>query len=70
MASTQFEAIDARRAFPCWDEPAVKATFSVTIIVPGHITALSNMPEKSVEALKGGKKKFEFEITPKVDDIA
>ena len=66
MASTQFEALDARRAFPCWDEPGIKATFAVTIIVPNHITALSNMPEKSIEAIKGGKKKVEFQTSPKM----
>jgi len=48
MASTQFEALDARRAFPCCDEPALKATFGLTLFVPGHFTALSNMPVKSV----------------------
>ena len=42
-ATTQFEAADARRAFPCWDEPALKATFEVTIIAESDKTVLSNM---------------------------
>lgn len=41
---TQFEACDARRMLPCWDEPARKATFVVTLCVPKRYTALSNMP--------------------------
>lgn len=37
------QATDARRAFPCWDEPAIKATFDITLIVPKDRVALSNM---------------------------
>ena len=39
------------------DEPAVKATFAVTLIILAHHTALSNMPESSVAHIPGGKKK-------------
>jgi puromycin-sensitive aminopeptidase len=42
MAATQFEAVDARRAFPCWDEPACKAVFGVTLVVPDGYVAISN----------------------------
>ncbi|ELT91342.1 hypothetical protein CAPTEDRAFT_224136 [Capitella teleta] len=45
MIATQFEAPDARRAFPCMDEPALKATFNVTLHHQSHMTALTNMPE-------------------------
>jgi len=42
LASTQFESTDARRAFPCWDEPAFKAIFQVTLVVDDKLTATSN----------------------------
>jgi aminopeptidase N len=52
---TQFEACDARRVLPCWDEPARKATFGVTLCVPAKYTALSNMPSLSTTQIEGGE---------------
>jgi puromycin-sensitive aminopeptidase len=55
MAATQFEATDARRAFPCWDEPAFKAVFSVTLVVDPSLTVVSNTAVKSEKTDKGRK---------------
>ncbi|CAM9108486.1 unnamed protein product, partial [Phaeothamnion confervicola] len=66
MASTQFEALDARRAFPCWDEPARKAVFEVTMVVPNDRTAFSNMPEAESHELPGGKREIKFLPSPKM----
>ena len=45
IATTQMQATDCRRAFPCWDEPEYKAVFSVTLDVDEGLTAISNAPE-------------------------
>jgi puromycin-sensitive aminopeptidase len=62
-ASTQFEATHARRAFPCWDEPAYKATFGVTLTVPEGLLAISNAREISREELGDGRVRFRFADT-------
>ena len=62
MAATQFEATDARRAFPCWDEPAFKAVFSVTLAIDPALTAVSNTRILS-EVPEGGRKIVTFADT-------
>ena len=64
MAATQFEAADARRCFPCWDEPAIKATFQVDVIVPQGFAAISNTLESAPEPADGGRQRIRFSATP------
>jgi puromycin-sensitive aminopeptidase len=66
IATTQFEATDARRAFPCWDEPDLKAVFGVTLIVPDDLLAVSNSPEIARENRPDGKVAVRFADTMKM----
>lgn len=63
MLGTQFEATDARRFFPCWDEPAFRARFQLTVVVPENWLAVSNMPIESERKVAGGKE-VHFAATP------
>lgn len=63
MLGTQFEATDARRMFPCWDEPSFRARFQLTAVVPENFIAVSNMPILSEAKVPGGKE-IRFGVTP------
>lgn len=58
------EATDARRCFPCWDEPAIKATFDITLVVPKDRVALSNMPAVSEKSIGENLREIRFDTTP------
>ncbi len=64
LATTQFEATDARRAFPCWDEPAQKAVFDVTLVFDEGFQAVSNTPIVGETSPAPGLKSVRFGETP------
>ncbi|ETW08733.1 hypothetical protein H310_01255 [Aphanomyces invadans] len=68
MAASQFQACDARRAFVCWDEPAIKAKFEISMTTPAHLTAVSNMHVLSTSVrpstASGPEKVWRFAETP------
>jgi len=67
MAVTQFESVYARRSFPCWDEPAIKATFDIKLRAEVDKTTLSNMPIIKEEKITINGKEYKdvtFDTTP------
>jgi puromycin-sensitive aminopeptidase len=65
-AATQFEAADARRAFPCFDEPEFKARYALTLVVPTGVVAVANGPQRDTRALADGRTEIRFAETPPI----
>ena len=63
VAATQMEATDARRVFPCFDEPDLKAVFGVTLVVPEGLAAVSNAAVVSEESTGDGRRRVRFADT-------
>jgi aminopeptidase N len=61
---TQFEAPDARRMFPGWDEPQFRTPYSLTVVVPAGQDAVSNMPQAGAEVRPDGSRMISFQTTP------
>jgi aminopeptidase N len=65
MLSSKFEATDARRMFPCWDEPAFRATLRLTMTIPANWSAVANMPMVQ-RTVRGATARVSFETTPRM----
>ena len=65
LLSTKMESTDARRMFPCWDEPAFRATFELTVTVPAAWATVSNLPVARRE-VHGGQATTTFERSPRM----
>ena len=61
---TQFESIDAREAFPCWDEPEFKIPWQLTLIVPASHVAIANTPVESESVEPDGRRRVVFRESP------
>ncbi|MCX6512880.1 MAG: M1 family metallopeptidase [Actinobacteria bacterium] len=63
IATSQMEATDARKAVPCWDEPDMKASFTVSLVVPAGNQGYSNAAEVSSRELDNGSRELHFAPT-------
>lgn len=66
LATSQCQATDARRVFPCWDEPDFKATYQTTLVVADELEAFSNAAELERAQLDDGRMEFRFDTTMKM----
>lgn len=66
LATTQFEATHARKAFPCWDEPVWKATFDIELVIDAEHEAVANSAEISRAPLDDGRHLVSFATTMKM----
>jgi|CXWL01.1.fsa_nt_gi aminopeptidase N len=64
MLVSQFQAADARRFVPSFDEPAFRSVFDISVVAPQNRSVISNMPEASSQAIAGGLKRVRFAPTP------